>query len=243
MTRNVEIRALLVTLDPWLASTFTSLSGELGVHTQLSSSLTDVPDEVGSMKFEVVLIDFDTLLDPLQILAAVRESRSNKDALVFAVATAAIQKQQAFQQGAHFVFQRPLMAMEIRRALRNAYDRMVGERRRCFRCTVELSVVLTHGISGPRFECSSMNISSRGMAIKSESQLMPGDRLFVGLRLPDGGFTVEGTGVVIWADKHGKIGLSLQYGTPEMQAQLDSWLDTWFSALIEPPASPGLSES
>ena len=32
------------------------------------------------------------------------------------------------------------------------------------------------------------------MAIKSESQPMPGERLFVGLRLPDG-FTVEGTGI------------------------------------------------
>ncbi|GAC1436636.1 MAG: hypothetical protein NVS1B11_36140 [Terriglobales bacterium] len=242
MTRNLKIRALMVTLDPWLARTFTSLSGELGVDSELSSSLTGIPDELDSMKYEAVLIDFDTLSEPWQILASVRESRSNKDALVFAVATAATQKQQAFQQGAHFVFQRPLTVVEMRRGLLNAYDRMVGERRRCFRCTAELSVVLIKGISGPRFQCKTMNISSTGMAIKSESQLMPGERLFVGIRLPDG-FAVEGTGIVIWDDKHGKSGLSMQCGTPEMQAKLDSWLDVQFSVFITPRPSPESSES
>lgn len=234
MIRNLEIRALMVTLDPWLASTFKNLSAELGVDAQLSSSLNGT-DELGSTKYEAVLIDFDTMSEPLQILVTVRESRSNRDALVFAVANAATQKQQAFQQGAHFVFERPLTVTEIRRRLHDAYDRMVGERRRCFRCTAELPVVLTQGISGPRFQCTTTNISSSGMAIRSESQLMPGERLFVGLRLPDG-FTVEGMGIVIWDDKHGKSGLSLQCGTPEMQAQLDSWLDARFSALIRPPA-------
>ena len=44
------------------------------------------------------------------------------------------------------------------------------------------------------------------------------------LELPDGN-TIAGNGVVIWDDKHGKAGIHFHCNSPEMQSQLDSWLE------------------
>lgn len=44
------------------------------------------------------------------------------------------------------------------------------------------------------------------------------------LELPTGN-TIAGNGVVIWDDKHGKAGIHFQCNSPEMQSQLDSWLE------------------
>jgi hypothetical protein len=228
--KSFEIRALMVTLDPWLASIFKDLSKDLGIDAQSSARSSAVTRELGSMNYESVLIDFDTISEPLPVLASVRGSRSSKDAFVFAVATPHLRRYQAIQQGADFVFRRPVLPAKIWGALESAYGRMVDQRRSSFRYPVELSVLLTRGVAGPRFQATTMNISSHGMSTSSGNQFTPGEKLFLNLGLPQGGM-IQGIATTIWDDKHGRTGFSLQY-TPEMQARLDSWLDMQFSLLL-----------
>ena len=230
MKKSFEIRALMVTLDPWLASTFKDLSKDLGIDAQSSSCTSGVTKELRSMNYESVLIDFDTISEPLPVLASVRESRSSKEAFVFAVATPDFQRHQAIQQGADFVFRRPVLPAKIWGALEAAYGRMVDQRRSSFRYSAELSVLLTRGVAGPRFQATTMNISSNGMSTSSGNHFTPGEKLFLNLGLPQGGM-IHGIATTIWDDKHGRTGFSLQY-TPKMQARLDSWLDGQFSLLL-----------
>jgi hypothetical protein len=230
--KSFEIRALMVTLDPWLASIFKDLSKDLGIDAQSSASSSGVTRELGSMNYESVLIDFDTISDPLPVLASVRESRSSKEAFVFAVATPDFQRHQAIQQGADFVFQRPVLPVKIWGALNSAYGRMVNQRRSSFRYSTELSVFLTRGVAGGRFQATTMNISSNGMSTSSGNHFTPGEKLSADLGLPQGGM-IHGIATTIWDDKHGRTGFALQY-TPKMQARLDSWLDAQFALLLSP---------
>ena len=78
MTHAVEIRTLLVTLDPGLADTITVISRELGIDVQRSSSVGEVPEELGRTKYEALLLDFDTVAETAPILDLVRGSPSNK---------------------------------------------------------------------------------------------------------------------------------------------------------------------
>src|SRR2546427_6442601 len=143
MVNTAEIHALLVTPDPWLVMNFTDVSRELGIDAQRSGKTGGVPEELGRAKYEAVLVDFDTVPETLAILASVRESPANRNALVFAVATDIGHLEQALRQGATFIFERPLEAAEIRRVLYAAYDLMARQRRLYFRCTAELPVLLT----------------------------------------------------------------------------------------------------
>jgi hypothetical protein len=132
-------------------------------------------------------------------------------------------------EGANFVFERPFVTQEIRRALYAAYERMLGERRRYFRCALELPVLIIRSSSGLSLECVTMNVSSSGMAVKTATQLSQGEAVYISFVPPDK-FTVRATGVVIWDDKHGKSGIRLQCSGPEMQHRLASWLDSQLAA-------------
>jgi len=181
------------------------------------------------MKYEGLVLDFDTIPAAIPVLARVRESRPNKDAVVFAVATGADRRDRALQDGAHFLLQRPIDSIEIKRTLHTAFDLMRGERRRYFRCAADLPVELMFITSGKSLQCITMNVSSNGMAVKTPVPLKLAETMDIALLLPETG-TVRATGIVIWDDRHGKCGLKLQCSGPEMRKKLDSWLDSQFAA-------------
>ncbi len=233
MTNAVEIRALLVTPDPWLVNNFTTLCAELGIAAQRSATIHDVPEELGQAKYEAVLVDFDTVLETPAIMGGVRESRGNRNALVFAVATNTAHRHEALRQGANFIFERPLDANEIRRVLYAAYDLMARESRRYFRCTAEIPALLGQN-AGADLRCTTINISSGGMALKTPSPLRPGEVVQIALFIPGAGQAVRACGTVVWDDKHGKTGVNFQCGIPRDQSELDAWLNTRFYELLTP---------
>jgi hypothetical protein len=69
------------------------------------------------------------------------------------------------------------------------------------------------------------------MALKAPIAFNSGEELILDLTLPDAADTVRAGGTVIWDDKHGKTGLSIQCTGAEMQKHLDSWLDSQFSGV------------
>jgi len=233
MQNAAEIRTLLITPDLWLVTNFTTISRELGIDAQRSAKTDGVPEELGRTKYEAVLVDFDNVPDTLSILARVKESPANKNAVIFAVASGA-SREQAIEQGANFVFGRPLEAKEIRRVLYEGYDLMARERRRYFRCTAELPVLLTQASSSTDVRCTTINISSSGMALSTPSPMNPGAEVRIILFLQATGPVVRATGTVVWDDKHGKTGLRFQCSIQRDQGELERWLDSNFDKLLAP---------
>jgi len=230
MTSSGGMNILLLTADPLLSSTFTDESREIGIDAQSVGDSDGFSQQLSSMKYEGLVLDFDTVPAAIPVLARVRESRPNKDAVVFAVATGADRRDRALQDGAHFLLQRPIDSTEIKRTLHTAYDLMRGERRRYFRCAAELPVELMFITSGQSLQCVTMNVSSNGMAVKTPVSLRLAETMDIALLLPEAG-TVRAAGIVIWDDKHGKCGLKVQCSGPEMRKKLDSWLDSQFAAV------------
>jgi hypothetical protein len=167
--------------------------------------------------------------DAPPVIARVRESRSNKNAIVFAVATSPTRMQQALEERAHFLLRRPIDSGSIRHTLNSAYDLMQKERRRYFRLPASLLVAITRIKSRTTVQCSTINISNEGMALNGPVPLTLAETLDIALMLPDG-FIVRATGLVVWDDKHGKSGLHFHCTTSEMRLKLDSWLDSEFAA-------------
>jgi len=227
MSNTSTIRALLLTADPLLITTFTGVSSELGIQAESSEDSDAVSHQLNRARYEAVVLDFDTVSDAGPVLASVHQSRSNKEAVVFAAATNATHINQALQGRTHFLLRRPIEAPVIRRTLYAAYDLMVGGHRRHFRCTASIQVEVKIIRSGESFQCSTINISGNGVAIASPIPLKPAEMLNISLLLP-GGSTVCATGIVIWDDQHGKTGVSFQCSDPEMRHRLDSWLDSRF---------------
>src|SRR5579864_29230 len=233
-----KMHALLVTADSSLTAMLVNAFTELGVEAHARLEVDGVADQLNRAKYEGVVVDFDTVSNARTVLASVRESRSNKNAVVFAVATQANHTEQALEERAHFLLRRPIEINAIRQTLGAAYDSMLGERRSRFRFTVSLSVLLTPLTSGTAIECSTLNVSSNGMAVVTPIGFKLAETLDIGLFLPDG-FSVQATGIVIWDDKHGKSGLNFQCKTPEMRHKLDFWLDSVFATSVQGKGNGG----
>jgi DNA-binding response OmpR family regulator len=219
------LRALLLTPDNSLASTFAELSREFGIEAQASSKTSGMPDELQRAKYEAVLLDFDRVPGAGDILAKLRESPSSKTAVIFALVSDAKQRQAVLQSGANLLFERPVEPNQIRRAIHAAYDLMARERRRYFRCAVKLPALLIPANSQADYRGTSINISSGGVALMTPLVLAPGTQAQVIFPLPEMDSLVRVIGTVIWDDKHGKTGLSFKCTSPEHQTDLDTWLD------------------
>ena len=221
------MRALLLTTDPLLVSTFTKVSQQLGIEAQSAGDIGNVLQQLSSSKYEALVLDFDTAAaSPL--LDGVRRNRTHYGSVIFALTSNAELRDRVLQEGAHFLLKRPIETAEIRRTLDAAYDFMLGERRQYFRCAAHLPVRLTAHESGKTLECTTINISSNGMAVNSPTSFSLAATVNIDLTLPTK-FNLSASGIVIWDDKHGKCGLRLQCKGQQHRQQLDSWLDSQFS--------------
>lgn len=227
MSNTAEIKALLVSRDSEMVSTFSELFREIGVTTQNYRQESNAALGLGTIRFEAVVLDFDKMTKTSQVIEALRESQSSKNALVFAVASEGEARQRALEQGANFAFERPFKKSQIKQVLHTAYSLMLRERRRYYRHAVCVPVRLQR-TSGVQIECSSINISNHGMAVSVPCELELGEVLEINFSLPGSGFAVTARGTAVWDDKHGKAGLSLHCDSLEIHNRLASWLDRSF---------------
>src|SRR5690348_11081821 len=103
-----RLHVLLLSADPVLVTTFTDISQEFGIEAHPSSVTQHAAEQLAQSKYEGVLVDFDTVSGARPILAAARQSPSNKNAVVFAVASQAASALNALDDRAQFLLRRPL---------------------------------------------------------------------------------------------------------------------------------------
>ena len=172
------------------------------------------------VKFEAVVVDFQLGSQAAAVLEGARQSASNEHAVVFTVSDSEAEAAEAFKAGSTFVLRRPLSATSIDLSLKAAYGLIVRERRRYFRCPVEVPVVIlrtamqtVHGHTN--------NISEGGMSVTAAVPLGPGDQAKLQFNLPGDEFQFVLESTVCWA-KERRLGL--QFLSPHQTSKLQEWL-------------------
>lgn len=217
------LRALLLTNEESMIASFSAVCAELGIHALTGSSSPDLARDLHETKFAAVVVDFDRPEFGENHLPTLQESKVNRNSVVVAVSANTKNLERALQNRAHFVLKRPIQEVEVRRTLNAAYDLMLSDRRRRFRCSIVLPVRLRMVRSGSTFECSSVNVSANGVAVYSSMRLKPTESVDVEIVLPDGSI-IAASGIIVWDDGHGKSGIHFQCRTQEVRKGLDAWL-------------------
>lgn len=229
-----EIRAIVVTDDNAAVRILTVLFQEIGVAAEIARHTESLPDELKHTKFEALVVDCDAVANASTILHRARNNPANSKALFFAIATGTAGRQRAVADGANFVFERPFVPRDIRNVLRTTCELLIRERRRYFRCSVEVPALIVDKKTGIDMPCKTINVSRSGVAVLTPSPLALGSMVDVILFLQPPSPTFQAGGIVVWDDKHGKSGISFNCMAANMQAQLDLWLDTRFTKLLSP---------
>jgi hypothetical protein len=195
---------------------------ELALYPQVCLEVPTALGLVNSQKFEAVIVDL--LLGEAQtILEEVRTSRSNRTAVLFTLSGSFAGTAGAFKAGTSFVLERPLSATSINRTLKAAYGLIVRERRRYFRCPIEVPAEV-EGPEESNVLCRTMNISEGGMAVTTSTPLKSGVQVIVRFKVPDRPVQVEAQAYVCWSDGKGRMGLQFVATTEAGKSELQEWL-------------------
>jgi ActR/RegA family two-component response regulator len=211
------------------------VSNDAGTIKQLSSSMQqlamfpEVCVEVGAAlsllnkrKFEAVIVDLQLGGEAKSVLGKVRLSPANRTAVIFAISASDAETAGAFKDGSNFVLQRPLSPATIDRSLKVAYGLIVRERRRYFRCPVEM-VAAIYSPGMPAVHGRTLNISEGGVAVNTSLVLKPGVQVKVQFTLPDRTVQFDAESTVCWS-KEGYLGFQFKPLPSQLASELQEWL-------------------
>jgi hypothetical protein len=224
------MKALVVGRDPEMISIFSHLFRENSIEIKTCFLESVAIDQLSSEKFEAIVLDFDHVGGCADILKSL--PRPNKDVVVVAIASDSRVKEIASALGVTFSIERPLVPSQIRDLLRSGYGRMLHDRQAYFRLAVELPVSIRRA-SGDLLECTAINLSQRGMAVRTPHPLEVGERLSIAFAVPNTDLFVSAEGAVIWDNRDGKSGIHYEYTNSSVQARFFEWIHDQFFTRFE----------
>ena len=173
-------------------------------------------------KFEAVIVDLLLGEEALAVLARLRFSRANHTAVSFAITTGA-GAQTSDRPDSIFVLQRPLSPASIDHNLRAAFGLIVRERRRYFRCPIEVPAFVRPQ-QHEDLLCQTVNISEGGIALNVPATLDLDSTALVRVSLPDRPNEFFAETRVVWRGQGGLVGLEFRSLTPPQKSELQEWL-------------------
>jgi CheY-like chemotaxis protein len=217
------VRVLLVSADIQTIDTLCESMGKMAMHVDICSDFAAATGKLCHSKFEAVVVDFKNRADALELLKTSRQMTSHKAAVVVAILNNNDEMPSAFRAGASFVLVKPLSPTVLMRTLRISYPLMVNEKRRSFRCPVQVQVYVSAGAQ-PEIIATSVNISEVGIALANAPGLQVGDRVALRLTLPHTPAGAKINAEVCWSNPAGSAGLEFVQVPAPVKEQLVSWL-------------------
>lgn len=219
----IGVHVLLVSSDIQVIDTLCELMGKMAMHVDICSDFASATRRLCHSKFEALVVDFKERTEALELLKKSREMTSHKAAVVLAILNCNEEMPGAFRAGASFVLVKPLSATVLARTLKVSYPLMVNEKRRSFRCPVQIPVYVSIG-SQAEVMATSVNISEVGIALTRSPALQAGDRVALRLTLPRTQAAIRINAEVCWRDPAGSAGMEFVQVPGAVKEQLVSWI-------------------
>ena len=215
--------SLLVSRDMDVVRVLRATLEKLAINVEVTPAARAGGESLSKSKFDAVIVDCDDVQGGIDVLRGLRATASNKSSVSFAILNGKTTTQQAFEYGANFVLQKPLTSSTTLRCFNTAMSFMVRERRRYFRCPLEIPVILTLP-EGQDVKTVTSNLSEGGMAVKLPNA-KPNTLLSkVHFMLPGTHSAMEPKGEIVWSDRRGQAGIRFVDLPENCQLQLETWL-------------------
>ena len=113
------LESLLISRDAALLAVLQPTLEKISVRMEVCPECRAGFELLRKCKFDAVIIDCDDMPGGIDLLGNLRTAASNSKSVAFAVLNGKTTTQEAFQLGANFVLQKPLVPEELRTALRS----------------------------------------------------------------------------------------------------------------------------
>ena len=214
---------LLLTSDPALLKVIRTSFSATGVELELRTDAAGAIEVSARRHLDGFVIDCDDVPKATDVLARIRNSRSNKLSVVFAVVNATTPVSTAVGAGANFVLGKPVQDKLLRSFLDIALPRMEREHRRYFRHKVDLPVQLSH-YTGETFAGKILNVSEGGLALTPFGPAAVEGVVTVQFDLPSAEpQAFQAKADVVWSDASA-MGLRFLRIEPHCRSHFEAWL-------------------
>jgi hypothetical protein len=214
--------ALIICNDEPAIQEITGCLDELAISAQQCEQVDAALRLINRKKFEAVIVDQDLITQQPSVFDLLRSSRSNRNAVSFAISPLSV-RPLGTEARPGFIMKRPLSSAAVRKILKASFGMIIRERRRYFRCAIEVPVVL-HGGELNNFECQMVDISEGGIALTTSIDLALGLSLTATFDLPGDSISHHMQCEVCWSDKNNRAGLQFRSLERKEQAALQEWL-------------------
>jgi CheY-like chemotaxis protein len=238
--QSMTLEALLISRDPEVSTVLEPVLANMAVTLDVCVAATAGGQALLSRKFDAVIFDCDDLPGGIEILQALRKTRSNQSSVAFAILNGETTTQKAFELGANFVLQKPLTTLNATRCFNAALSFMTRERRRYFRHPIEMSVKVVFA-EGQEFMATTTNVSEGGMSVRCRGKLPKATSVTLEFTLPGTNLGLELGGEVAWIDDLGRAGIRFTAVPQSSQYQIEKWLTDQLEKQLPSVLKPHLS--
>jgi CheY-like chemotaxis protein len=223
---GMAVSALLVCREDEPVRVIRRALDELGIASDVCGDPQQALIAVGQQKYDAVVVDCDDLPGGGALMRDVRRGTSNRMSIVFAL-TRGTSVRAAFDLGANFVLEKPVIAERVSRSLRAAHGLMMRERRRYSRQPVNVPAVLSLA-NGTAKQVVISDVSEGGVALRGVDASQQGAFLRLSFELPRARKTFEVRGEVSWTGPDGRAGFRFSGVSDSAKDELLRWLSAQY---------------
>ncbi|HXE89618.1 MAG TPA: response regulator [Terriglobales bacterium] len=229
-------QCLLLGTDAEALGTLCPVLEELEIAVEVCSRREAAVQLLSQQKFELLVLDWESVDGPGHVLLSTRLLAANKDTVILAMVGGVEAMRSAQEMGANFILSKPVSESAARRTLQACRVLFPQAAPRQVRRPV-------HSLSFVSLEQAQdaailLNVSEGGMAIQALQPLSRGEVMQFGIELPLAPLKVEARGEIVWADPSGRAGIRFLEVPEEHRAKLLEWLE---KSPEEAPASAVIS--
>jgi CheY-like chemotaxis protein len=218
----MRLTCLLLTSDAALLDVVRTTFSAVGVGLELRADAASAIELTDRRHIDGLVIDCDDVRGAMDALATIRNGRSNKLTVVFAVLNGKTSVTAAVAAGANFIVGKPVRHALLRSHLDIALPRMEREHRRYFRHRADLAITIS--CFAETVVGKIMNVSEGGLAVTHFGPAAVEGTVTIQFDLP--GTTAQvfrAKAEVVWRDAFA-IGLRFLRIEPDCRLSFEAWL-------------------
>lgn len=219
----MPLTALSVCADAEAFQIVSRILEDLGITVEPCGSPSVAGPRLRDQHFDAIVLDCHDEPAALDLLAQTRKSERNRETIVIAIVQSQNQARQILSHGGNFVLYKPISHERVLHSIRAARSLMRDERRHQPRIPVAGPAKLSFAAE-ENIAADLIDLSSDGMAFRSERKLPPSSKVYFEFALPNDKSTVRLSGEVMWQDSSGRAGIRFAHVPQASRRILQAWL-------------------
>lgn len=159
----MRLNSLLVSRDPDVQQAVADVFD--GIEVRQREDGISALDVIGRSHFDGFVIDCDGIERGTEIIAAARNSRSNRKSVIFTITEGKTPVAAAMDLGSNFVLEKPLDVCRLSTYFQSSLRQMEAEHRRYFRYELALDAEVIRR-DGTTISAQILNVSDGGLALR-----------------------------------------------------------------------------